>query len=146
MNATLAKPDRVLISESTVREVQSADISQGTSLFMRDDNGREVPLSPEVERMLLHALTSIASTGEVVIGQVPEELTSTAAADMLGVSRPTLMKWAREGRIDSFKVRSHTRFKREEVLRVQAERIAERKKAFGQLRFFDAENRAFFED
>lgn len=31
----------------------------------------------------------------MVVGRMPEELTSTVAADLLGVSRPTLMKWAR---------------------------------------------------
>lgn len=146
MNATLFKSDRILISDRVIQEVQRADIPQGTSLSLRADSGREIAISSEVGRMLLKALESIASNGEVIIGQVPEELTSTAAADMLGVSRPTLMKWAREGKIQSFKVRSHTRFKREEVLRVQEERRGERKKAFNELRSFDAENQAFFDD
>lgn len=44
------------------------------------------------------------------------------------------MKWVRQGRIDSFKVGTHTRFKREDVLRLQAERMEERRAAFAALR------------
>ena len=80
--------------------------------------------------MLLATLTSVAENGEATIGRLPDELTSTVAADILSVSRPTLMKWVRQGRIDSFKVGTHTRFKREDVLRLQAERMEERRAAF----------------
>lgn len=96
--------------------------------------------------MLLQALKSVASSGEVTIGRIPEDLTSTTAADILGVSRPTLMKWVREGEIDAFKVRSHTRFKRDEVFRLKNKRAEERRKAFQDLRSSTAENQEFFDD
>ncbi|WP_218121324.1 helix-turn-helix domain-containing protein [Actinomyces ruminicola] len=85
------------------------------------------------------ALASIAEHGEVTIGRVPDELTSTVAADMLGVSRPTLLKWSRDGVIDSFKVGTHTRFCREDVVRLRYERERERRRAFEELRALDAE-------
>ena len=68
------------------------------------------------------------------------------AADLLGVSRPTLMKLAREGEIDSFKVGTHTRFKRDEVLRVRDARAAKRRAAFDELRALDEEHEELFDD
>lgn len=40
-----------------------------------------------------------AISDKIVIGRVPEALTSTVAADLLSVSRPTLMMWVRDGEI-----------------------------------------------
>ncbi len=59
---------------------------------------------------------------KIVIGRVPEALTSTVAADLLSVSRPTLMTWVRDGGIESFKAGMHTRFRRDEALRARADR------------------------
>ena len=53
---------------------------------------------------------------------MPKELTTTAAAKLLGVSRPTLMKWVGEGRLASHKVGRHTRFESEDVLRLKEQR------------------------
>ena len=71
---------------------------------------------------------------------MPDELTSTVAADILGVSRPTLLRWTREGLIESFKVGSHTRFRRSDVLRLREQRETERREAFEKLRALDAED------
>ena len=62
---------------------------------------------------------------------------------MLGISRPTLMRWAAEGRISSFSVGSHTRFHRDDVLGLRDARAAERHAAFDELRTLDAENEEF---
>ena len=83
---------------------------------------------------------------EVRIGPRPEELTSTFAAELLGVSHPTLMKWARAGEIGSFAVGSHTRFRREKVRRVRALRSQQRAAAHESLRDFDAEYEEKFVD
>lgn len=71
--------------------------------------------------------------------QLPEELTSSLAADVLGVTRPTLMKWAQEGRIASHKVGMHTRFYRDDVLALSKLRAKERGEAFAEFRALDAE-------
>lgn len=97
-------------------------------------------LPAEVQRRLLRALSAIAEHGSVNIAQTPEELTSTVAANLLGVSRPTLLRWAREGMIDSFTVGSHARFRRTDVLRLREEREAQRRTAFQKLRELDADN------
>lgn len=52
----------------------------------------------------------------VSVSRPSEALTITEAAEYLGISRPTLMKRIREGEIDHFKVGSHTRLHREDVV------------------------------
>ncbi len=69
----------------------------------------------------------------------PEELTTTAAADMLGVSRPTLMKLIEAGEIRSHKVGSHSRLRSADVLELRTKRAAARKIAFEKLRELEEE-------
>lgn len=145
MTPTTLAAERITISDHTIDEARSAPVSPTTTLILRAADGEEVTLPANLQKMLLNTLASIADTGEVSIGRTPENLTSTVAADLLGVSRPTLMKWAREGEIDSFKVRTHTRFKRDEVLRVRTLRAQQRSAAFDDLRAFDAEHEESFE-
>lgn len=130
--------ERIDLAPQTVREIKEINPASGTSILLRSPDHQEIELPPGVQRMILDALASIAEHGEVVIGRVPDELTSTVAADMLGVSRPTLLKWSREGLIDSFKVGSHTRFRREDIIRFRTERERERRQAFNELRALDA--------
>ena len=86
----------------------------------------------------------VAQRGQVKISRVPEELTSTVAAELLGVSRPTLMKWAKEGKIATHKRGTHSRFKREDVLQLKRQRAEERMKAFQEWRAFEEENAHLF--
>lgn len=134
---TLARVD---IAERTVRDIRELGPIEGSTLTLRGPDRQEVALTPGIQKALLDALSSIAEEGEVVIGRVPAELTSTVAADMLGVSRPTLLRWSREGVIDSFKVGSHTRFRREDVIAFRVARELERRQAFEELRALDAED------
>jgi len=113
-------------------------------LRFADGSVKELPAS--IQRMLLGALTSIAQQGSVTIGQLPESLTSTVAADLLGVSRPTLMKWVKEGRISSSKKGSHARFSRDEVLELRDRNAATRRAALDELRALDEEHQEFFTD
>lgn len=112
MAATTLAAERILIDDRAVGEARDAPITKSSTFILRAADGEETPLPAELQEILLRTLHSIASDGEVTIGRMPEHLTSTVAADVLGVSRPTLMKWARNGEIDSFAVGSHTRFRR----------------------------------
>lgn len=138
--------ERVAISTDTVRDVQTVQATaparrrQGAELVLRTPAGDDLVLPATVQQTLFKALAAIAERGSVTIGVVPEELTSTVAADLLGVSRPTLMKWVGEGAIESFKVGSHHRFRRADVLALRAERVAAQADAFDALRAWDLEH------
>lgn len=132
--------DRLMIEETTLEELKSLQPFDAASIRVIDEHGRPVPLSRDIQRLISQVLTSVAQRGEVSISRVPEELTSTVAAELLGVSRPTLMKWAREGRVATHKRGTHTRFKREDVLQLKRQRAEERVKAFQEWRAFEEEN------
>lgn len=136
--------DRLMIEETTLEELKSLQSLETASIRVADEHGRPVPLSRDIQRLISQVLTSVAQRGEVSISRVPEELTSTVAAELLGVSRPTLMKWAREGKIATHKRGTHTRFKREDVLQLKRQRAEERVKAFEEWRAFEEENGHLF--
>ena len=136
--------DRLIIEETTLEELKSLQTLEAASFRVADKHGRPVPLSRDVQRLISQVLASVAQRGEVTISRIPEELTSTVAAELLGISRPTLMKWAKEGRIATHKRGTHTRFKREDVLQLKRQRAEERVKAFQEWRAFEEENESFF--
>ncbi|WP_049156825.1 helix-turn-helix domain-containing protein [Corynebacterium aurimucosum] len=144
MTASALINDRLMIEETTLEELKSLQTLEAASFRVADKHGRPVPLSRDVQRLISQVLASVAQRGEVTISRIPEELTSTVAAELLGISRPTLMKWAKEGRIATHKRGTHTRFKREDVLQLKRQRAEERVKAFQEWRAFEEENESFF--
>jgi len=146
MTATMLATERITISDTIIDQARSVPVSDVTSMLLQTSDGETISLPAELQKVLLATLTSISDATGVTISRLPEELTSTVAAELLDVSRPTLMKWAREGTIDSFKVGTHTRFARDEVLRLRKARAAERRAAFGELRAFDEEHDEVFDD
>ena len=134
-------PDRISIGADTLEEARATnkDKLEDAKLVLRQADGSEQTFSDELQNVLLAALRSLALNGQVTIGKIPNELTSTMAAEILSVSRPTLMKWVHSGDIDSYKVGSHTRFKRADVLALKKHREQDRRDAFAELRALDAE-------
>ena len=141
-----ATAEKISISADTVQDARATRVGDGTTLAMVTADGQQVALPPRVQQTLLRALASIAERGHVTISEVPDTMTSTTAASVLGVSRPTLMKWVKEGVIDSFKVGTHTRFRRDDVLALKQRRSAERRDAFTRLRELDAEHPEWIDD
>ena len=146
MNAVTLINDRVMIDDDMVENLQSLPSLGAATFRVTDAEGRVVSLPLDVQRLISQVLTSVAQRGEVTISLVPEELTSTVAAEILGVSRPTLMKWAKEGAIATHKRGTHTRFKRDNVLKLKQQRAEKRLKAFGEWRAFEKENESFFSE
>lgn len=132
--------DQVMIDEATVENLKSLPFLDATTFEAADTEGRAVPLPLDVQRLISQILSSVAQRGEVTISRVPEELTSTVAAEILGVSRPTLMKWAKEGKIATHKRGTHNRFKRDDVLKLKQQRAEERMQAFREWREFEEES------
>ena len=132
--------DQVMIDEATVESLKSLPSLGAATFKAADTEGRAVTLPIDVQRLISQVLSSVAQRGEVTISRVPEELTSTVAAEILGVSRPTLMKWAKEGKIATHKRGTHNRFKRDDVLKLKQQRTEERMLAFSEWREFEEES------
>ena len=138
--------DQVMIDEATVENLKSLPFLDVATFRAADVEGRAVALPLDVQRLISQVLSSVAQRGEVTISRVPEELTSTVAAEILGVSRPTLMKWAKEGKIATHKRGTHNRFRRDDVLKLKQQRDEKRMQAFSEWRAFEEVNEPSFAD
>jgi excisionase family DNA binding protein len=69
----------------------------------------ELDLPAMVVRLLVHLLTELADGNAVTIMPIHAELTTQQAADLLGVSRPFIVKQMEGGAIAFRKVGSHRR-------------------------------------
>jgi excisionase family DNA binding protein len=92
----------------------------------------EVP--DALSRLLVHVIERAARGGTLHIRSMPEELTTTVAAELLGVSRPTFMKCIQAGELPSRVVGTHHRVLAQDVLALRDRRNAARVGALQALR------------
>lgn len=88
----------------------------------------------EIGRILQQVLETIARGGTINVTSMPDELTTSAAASLIGVSRPTVVKMVSQGELAARKVGSHTRIATSEVMRFLTERHERQVAAFAELR------------
>jgi excisionase family DNA binding protein len=120
-------------AESFIAQAHDRNVTEGA--FTLDD-GTTLKLDRKMAELLQFVIRGLPS-GTVSVQSVPAEMTSTTAASVLGVSRPTLMKMVKDGLLASHKVGAHHRFKHADVSRlVEARRVA-RLDAFARLRELD---------
>ena len=140
MTATLSSSSAIVLSTEDTAAFEALRMPEDADIAVLDKDGNQVDLPERVQATVLAAIRALTESGEVAITRMPEQLTSTSAADVLGISRPTLMKWARAGKIESFKVGTHTRFHRDDVLSLKRQVAKEQDEAFERLRSFDLES------
>ncbi|MDM2382326.1 helix-turn-helix domain-containing protein [Mycobacteroides abscessus subsp. abscessus] len=89
---------------------------------------------------LMRAVIDGVSRGATVtIHSLPRELTTTTAAKMLDMSRPTLMKLIAEKKLPAHKVGSHTRLLASDVTAFRSSQREAQRRAFDGLRELDEE-------
>lgn len=137
MATALSPSNSIVLTAEETASFGALQIPDGADIAIHGPDGDEVDLPKDVQKTVLAALQSIIANGEVAIMRMPAELTSTSAAEILGVSRPTLMKWAKEGKVDSFKVGTHTRFNRGDILALRRALVKEQDDALEKLRSFE---------
>nr|NLI50245.1 excisionase family DNA-binding protein [Propionibacterium sp.] len=118
---------------SLARDVLARLESPRGALAVEQDGGRLVPVPPAIGKVLQQVLEVMSRGGTVTIGSVPEVLTTSTAAGILGISRPTLMKMINEGKIPSHKVGTHHRLKADDVYAALRARRARERAAFLEL-------------
>lgn len=126
--SALAAGETIMTTSEQVASARSLDegvlqppTGSGVHLQFARDDGSTLPLPDELIGIVVHTLQTIRRGGTITIGSIPEELTTTAAADLLGISRTTLMKRIRQGEIPSHKVGTHTRLKSSDILALRQE-------------------------
>lgn len=93
----------------------------------------------ELAGIIGRVLEVMARGGTVLIGSLPEQLTTTIAAEQLGVSRPTLMRMIRDGEIPAHKVGTHHRLKAADVLAFKRARLERQRQALEELHALEDE-------
>ncbi|MGP5146642.1 helix-turn-helix domain-containing protein [Corynebacterium variabile] len=96
------------------------------SAFLTTD-GQELP--PEINAVISKVLRAIKEDLPISISTLPREVTTTTAASMLGMTRPTLMKHVRAGRVPAHMVGSHHRLLSRDVLTFREELKDEKQQA-----------------
>lgn len=97
--------------------------------------GRAVTIPSDLFQLMTEFLVPVVEGRKVlVLSTLAEELTTTVAAKVMGVSRPTLMRYIRDGLLPAHSVGSHTRLMRDDVLEFQEIEVARRRSAVRDLR------------
>ncbi|STX05733.1 excisionase family DNA-binding protein [Kocuria rosea] len=104
-----------------------------------ESHGDATTMPPELSRIISHILRVLAEGGTVTVGSLPDELTTTSAAQLLGISRPTLMKMIKRGEIKAHKVGSHSRLSTDEVIAARRARRERQRRALDELRTLEDE-------
>lgn len=86
------------------------------SLKGGDEQKSEISLPASAVRLLLQALQEMAKGNAVTLLHVDTELTTQQAAELLRVSRPSVIKLLDEGKMPYRKVGAHRRIRYEDIL------------------------------
>lgn len=125
-------PSEPVIRATPEERRQIADLAkllEAGELSFATASGEPVSVPPAVRDMLSRALPRLAEGGGVVVVGVGTELTPRQAAELLGVSRPFLVRLLKDGRIPSRTVGTHRRIAIEDVLEYKRKRDEERRRA-----------------
>ncbi|MBM3854613.1 MAG: helix-turn-helix domain-containing protein [Verrucomicrobia bacterium] len=92
-----------------------------------------VPLPAAAAPLIAQMLTQLAQGNAVTLTPIHSEMTTQQAAEILGVSRPHLVKLLRERQLPFRKVGSHRRIRYEDILAFKRREDAARQKTLDDL-------------
>ena len=118
------------------REVHDRSVVRAV---FRLDDGSEIVLPEKLSDLMAFVVRGLMQ-GDLRIQSIPEELTTRTASEMLGVSRPTLMKMVKDGLVPSHQVGSHHRFRFADIAELREKREKQRSEALDQLLELEAEH------
>lgn len=137
--ASYLMPETVLCAEpceldriSALRDRIEAML-KGPQTYLVSADGERVELPPSAVEGLRLVIDALLFGRAVTLVSQDKELTSQAAADMLYVSRPHLIKLLDQGQIPFHRVGTHRRIRLEDVLCYRERRDADRKAALDEL-------------
>lgn len=105
-----SEAEAILAKETSRVLASRAQTAEPLRLRMLDDPAKgTVKIPASAVRMLIHILEEMARGNAVTLIPVHAELTTQEAADMLNISRPSLIRLLDEGKIEFRRVGTHRR-------------------------------------
>lgn len=136
-----SEADAALAKETS--RVLASHLSKAAPMNLRivDDAGEEsmVRLPRAAAQLLLRVLEEMARGNAVALIPVHAELTTQQAADMLNISRPSLIRLLEEGKLRFRRVGTHRRISFEDLAQFKRESDSRRKAALDALAALDQE-------
>jgi excisionase family DNA binding protein len=136
-----SEADAVLAKETSRVLASHIRNSDPMELRISDDPSPEgmVKLPLSAARMLVRILEEMARGNAVTLIPVHAELTTQEAAEMLNISRPSLIQLLEEGKIDYRRVGTHRRVRFEGLMKYKRSAEGERRAALAELAAYDQE-------
>jgi excisionase family DNA binding protein len=120
----------IALSESEVAQIRELNrMLQGGTPALVGVDGAKLELPDTVFRLLKDIVRNMKLGRAIVLIPEDQQLTTQRAADLLGVSRPHLVKLLEAGELPYHKAGSHRRVYLRDILAYERRRDAERKKA-----------------
>jgi excisionase family DNA binding protein len=98
-----------------------------------DESGRRTELPRPIYEMLVRVASALQEGKVITLVPETQELTTQAAANLLGVSRPHLIKLLESDELPFHKVGAHRRILMKDLMDFQRTRDAERRTALDEL-------------
>ena len=123
----------------SVPQTQGGQISDLRRLIQRGDaklvgpDGRQIPIPEPVHELLLEILKNLQAGRAISIVPEHQQLTTQRSADILGVSRPFLVRLVENGEIPFHMVGSHRRIYLRDLLEYKRQRDAARHDAINNM-------------
>jgi excisionase family DNA binding protein len=129
------------------QESEGAEIQELYRLFMLEKapalvgpDHESIPIPESVYKVLVQVLGYMSQGKAVSVAPVMEELTTQHAANLLGVSRPFLVRLLDEGKIAFHRTGTHRRVYRKDVMEFRNKRDTERRATLDALAAADVQD------
>jgi excisionase family DNA binding protein len=135
-----SEADAVLAKETS--RVLASHLRDGDPVKLRivGDSSREtVALPASAAQLLIRLLEEMSRGNAVTLIPVHAELTTQEAADMLNISRPSLIQLLDEGKIEYRRVGTHRRVRFESLMKYKRQAETARRAALAELAAYDQE-------
>lgn len=120
-------PDHDEHLEELIRFVTSGGrpVGRQPRYFLKEEGGETVELPTELYRVIRQTAEALSRGLAVTVAPMAMTLTTQQAADVLGISRPTLIRLIEKGDIPHERIGSHRKVKLRDVLRYRDQRREE---------------------
>jgi excisionase family DNA binding protein len=126
--------------ETTVLPARDTGLLDAAEALLRSEGevaleaaGQSVALPPELRQLLADVVKTMRRGQAVTLAPLGQQLTTQEAADLLGISRPTLIKLLEQGRIPYETPGRHRRLRLSDVLAFQELRRSEQRQTLKEL-------------